>query len=47
MQLPKPMDFGGGYSNVIEKGRRVTVEVPAPEIKLMEVRDYLETFRRL
>jgi len=43
----KPVNFGGGYSNVIEKGEKVTVEVPAPEIKLIELRDYLKTFRRL
>jgi hypothetical protein len=43
----KPVNFGGGYSNVIEKDERVTVEVPAPEIKLIELRDYLRTFRRL
>jgi hypothetical protein len=43
----RPVNFGGGYSNVIEKGEEVTVEVPAPSIKLIELRDYLRTFRRL
>jgi hypothetical protein len=43
----KPVNFGGGYSNVIEKNERYTVEVPAPSIKLIELRDYLRTFRRL
>jgi hypothetical protein len=43
----KPVNFGGGYSNVIEKGEINTVEVPAPKIRLIELKDYLKTFRRL
>jgi hypothetical protein len=43
----KPVNLGGGYSNVIEKNERYTVEVPAPSIKLIEIKDYLRTFRRL
>lgn len=43
----RPVRFGGGYSNVINRGEMVTVEVPAPRIKLVEIRDYLKTFRRL
>jgi len=46
-QKLRPVNFGGGYSNVIEKGETVTVEVPAPRIKMIEIRDYLKTFRRL
>jgi hypothetical protein len=43
----KPVNLGRGYSNVIDRGEMVTVEVPAPRIKLVEIRDYLKTFRRL
>jgi hypothetical protein len=43
----KPVNLGGGYSNVIEKNERYTVEVPAPRIKLIEIKDYLRMFRRL
>jgi tetrahydromethanopterin S-methyltransferase subunit F len=43
----KPVNFRGGYTNLIKRNEYHTVTVPSPRIRLIEIRDYLRMFRRL